>query len=322
MIYTVTGPIKKEDMGITLSHEHLVWDYMDSWMLYFEKKYDEGRVEHLYNKLLPIFEELYKLGCRTIVEASPPMGGQNLMLMYRLSMGSGIRIIANTGLPFKTYVYRVHKKFNEEELAQRWIEDFKNGLDTINDIVIRPGQIKLLLGDEGEGNLTTIDKKILKASIIASKATDMPIHCHLLKATAASEAIDLLEDESFDFSKFLWAHAGNEGNFEIMEKAFSKGAWLGFDQIRPENYSKSCSMFKEALRRGYNERIILSQDYEFYEEVSKSETNHPCTSFFTGFLEYCERNGISQNTIIDIITKNPSNFFSIKQMNDTDNSLK
>lgn len=316
MIYTVTGPMDKEALGPTLSHEHLAWDYIDSWVLYFDKVYDEEKVNRIYNKLLPVFKKLYQLGCRTIAEASPPRGGQNLLLMQRISEKSGIKIIANTGLPFKRYVYDIHKNFDEEELAQRWIEDFKNGLDTINDIVIRPGQIKLLLGNEGKGSLTKIDRKILRAAVIASKATGMPIHCHIFEAEKLEEAIDLLEEENFDCSKFLWAHTGKEGNFKVIERAFSKGIWLGFDQIRPENYSKFCSLIKEALKRGYKDRIILSQDCDFYDEILESENNHSCTSFFTDFMKYCEKNDLSTNIIMDIITKNPSNYFDIKQMND------
>lgn len=42
---------------------------------------------------------MHALGCETIVEASPPLGGQNLMLMQKLSKASGVNIIVNTGLP-------------------------------------------------------------------------------------------------------------------------------------------------------------------------------------------------------------------------------
>jgi len=36
--------------------------------------------------------------------------------------------------------------------------------------------------------------------------------------------MDILENNSFDFSKLLWAHGDNEGNFEVIEQAFTKGA--------------------------------------------------------------------------------------------------
>lgn len=311
MIHSVTGPKRKEELGVTLSHEHLAWEFIGSWSMYFDKIYDTDRVEELYHKLRPIFDDLYRLGCRTLVETSPPRGGQNLLLMQKLSIQSGITIIPNTGLPFKAHVYSVHKTFKEEELAQRWIEDFTNGLDELNGVIIRPAQIKLLLGDEGQGSLTIIDKKILKAAMIASKATGLPIHCHILKASAALEAYKLLEDEGFNFSKFLWAHAGNEGNFEVMDKFIKKGGYLGFDQIRPKDHRRYCLMIKEALARGYKDRLLLSQDYDFYEEVSLSEKNHPCTSIFTDFMDFCSDAGLAKEVLIEIMTKNPGAFLDI-----------
>lgn len=311
MIHTVTGPIEKETLGFTLAHEHLAWEYLDSWRLYFDKIYDENRVDDLYDELLPVFQGLFKQGCRTIVEASPPRGGQNLKLMQELSKNSGINIIANTGLPFKTYVYKVHHDFDEATLAQRWIDDYTKGLDTIDGIKIIPAQIKLLLGDEGEGSLTSIDQKLLKAARIASQKTGMPIHCHLLKATAAREAIELLANAHFDFSKFLWAHACNEGDFEVMDLLYSKGGWLGFDQIRPGDYPKYCTLIQKAMKKGYTNRILLSQDYDFLDEVRQDVKNHLCCSFFTKFIEYASNNGISKDIIIEMISKNPSEFLDI-----------
>lgn len=79
------------------------------------------------------------------------------MLMQKLSKESGIKIIANTGLPFPKEVYEIHKAFDENELAEQWIKDYKNGLDTINGVVIKPGQIKILLGQDRKGRLTNID---------------------------------------------------------------------------------------------------------------------------------------------------------------------
>lgn len=311
MINTVTGPIKKEELEVTLSHEHLAWDYRAPWLLYHYKIYNDEDIKKLFNKLLPVFTSLYHSGCRTIAEASPPRGGQNLKLMKMLSIESGIQIIPNTGMPFKRYVYEIHKSFNEEELAQRWIKDFEDGLDRLDSVVIRPGQIKLLLGDDEDVYLSKIDKKILKAAVIASKATGMPVHCHLMRSNSFLEAIDVLEEENFNLSKFLWAHAGNEANMDVIDLAYSKGIWLGFDQIRREDYSKYYSLIKKAIQRGYTDKILLSQDYDFYEEATEAGGTESCVSFFTDFLPFCEERGLSSDVILGILKRNTANFFDI-----------
>lgn len=308
MIYTVTGPIAKEELGVTLSHEHLAWDTEKIEELYFDKTYDDERIEKVYKKLLPLFNRLYNIGCRAIAETSPPEGGQNLKLMQKLSKASGIRIIPNTGLIFSHNVYKIHNEYYETELAKRWIQDFEDGLDIIDGIIVRPSHIKIFIS---EGKLPEVEKKVLKASLLASNSTGMPVHCHILKANTANEVIDYLGEENCNFSKFLWAHAGHDVNLDIIKKAISRGIWLGFDAIQPQNYQKYCTLIKFAMENGYENKILISQDYDFSDEISKHGEDNPCTSIFTDFIPYCEENYIPKEILIGILTKNPANFYNI-----------
>ena len=46
--------------------------------------YNEKRIQDtktIYDILLPVLKELYNQGCRSLIETSPPRGGQNLKLM-------------------------------------------------------------------------------------------------------------------------------------------------------------------------------------------------------------------------------------------------
>lgn len=310
MINTVTGPIKKEKLGVTLSHEHLNWDSSNAEAMYFEKKYDEEKVQNMYEELLPVFSKLYQAGCRAIAETSSPEGGQNLLLMQKLSKASGIKIIPNTGMIDINYkkAFEAHGEGYEKKIALRWIKDFEDGLDTIDGVTIRPSHIKIFVNEE---KLTEIDKKVLEAAVIASKSTGLPIHCHILKESAAIEILGILEERNFNFSKFLWAHVGYDDKFEFVDEAVSKGVWLGFDIIQQESYEKYYSMIRKAIEGGYKDRILLSQDYDLLEQVRKSKNNHPCASLFTDFIPYCEERGISKDTIMDILSNNPGNFYNV-----------
>lgn len=306
LINTVLGSIKKENIGMTLSHEHLKWEHIDSWEMYFNHQYNEKETTKAFEQLEPVLNAIKEQGIDTIVEASPPRGGQNLKLMQRLSQATGIHMIPNTGMAFKRHVYKIHQNFDINELSNQWIHDYNNGLDEINGVLIKPAQIKLLLGDAGEAPLDDIDQKILKAAMIASQATHMPIHCHLLKAASAQEAIKLLTDEHFDFSKFLWAHACREGNLKVMEEVYSKGGWLGFDQIRADNHDYYIDLIKEAIDRGFKDRLLLSMDYDFYEEVENNRQDN-LISFFNFYTKAIAQ-GVSQKDLQDILTINPGEF--------------
>lgn len=308
MIYTVTGPIGKKELGVTLSHEHIAWDEQPDERLYLDRVYDEDKIKQLYDKLLPVFEKLYKEGCRAVAETSTPEGGQNLKLLQKLSKASGVRIIPNTGLVFSKNVYRIHRENYEKQLAARWIEDFRNGLDKIDDVVIKPSHIKIFID---RGRLSQVDRKVLEAAVMASQAVNLPVHCHIIEAATANEAFEFLESINCIFPRFLWAHAGFEGNEETIKRAAEMGMWLGFDNIRPVNYSRYCQLIKNAVRDGYSDKLLLSQDYDFHEEIREKGDAHPCAGIFTDFFPFCEEKGLSRGSLLEMMAVNPAEFYDI-----------
>ncbi len=309
MIHTVLGAIKKEEMGITLSHEHFKWENDECYAneMYYDQRYNEEDIKKSTEIILPILNKLYEHSCRTIVEATPPFGGQNIKLLKDLSEKSKINIIPSTGWNISKYTYDVFSENFAHQLANRWVSDFENGLDTIDGIIIKPGYIKLLL-DEGE--LKDVDKEMLKAAVITSKKTNLPIHCHIFEANMVYDVIDLLEKEEADLSKFLWAHSDFQGQLESINYALRKGIWVGFDIIRIEHHDRVIKLLKEMIKSSQTDKIILSQDYEFYTQYNRNKA-HVCYSIFTDFIPLCKTNGIPEALLIKMLTENPANYYDI-----------
>jgi len=165
MIYTVRGPIDKTQMGKTLAHEHFNWisDEDFSSRMYFDKCYDESYNQKIFDKIFPILRELSASGCHTIVEASPPLGGQNLKLLYHLSRETNVNIIPCTGMNISKYAHHIFQENFEIQLAKKWIQDFEEGLDVIENVCIKPGYIKLLFD---RGGVSDVDKAMLKAAAL------------------------------------------------------------------------------------------------------------------------------------------------------------
>jgi len=308
MIYTVNGPITKEKMQATLCHEHFKWEDDENYgnKLYFDREYDEAKIEEAFGILLPVLQKLFDTGCRTIVEASPPIGGQDIKLLRKLSLASKINIIPCTGYNLPKYVHRIHSEKYVEQLAEQWIKDFELGLDTIDGVTVKPGHLKLLLDRRA---LSDVDSEMLRAAVITNKKTGIPIHCHILEATLAEEVMDLLEREEVDFGKFLWAHTLKDKNDDVIDHARKLGIWLGIDIIKKDAYEYNMNFIKEAIRGGFENRILLSQDYDFYHETIVHGVNHPCASFFTDFIPYCIACGISSDILERIVSKNPAEFY-------------
>ncbi|QUH25216.1 TatD family hydrolase [Serpentinicella alkaliphila] len=310
MIYTVRGPIDKTQMGRTLSHEHLDWIFDQNFAsrMYFGKQYDEDYNQKIFDKVLPIISGLREAGCQTIVEASPPLGGQNLKLLYDLSFKTNINIIASTGINITKYAYHIFPEKFEEQLAKKWIQDFEEGLDVIDNVCIKPGHIKLLLE---RGGVNNVDKAMLKAAAIACKATGMSIHCHVLEAEHMPKVMKILEKMEVPPHKFVWAHADYESNREMILEVVKKGYWIGFDTIQAGKYEERKELIDHALEHNYSHQVILSEDYDFYAESKKKDGIERYCAFFNVFVPYCIENGIPQDVIESMIVDNPARFYDI-----------
>lgn len=310
MIYTVRGPIEKKQMGKTLAHEHFDWisDEDFACKMYFDKQYDESYNQKVFDKVLPILSAVSASGCQTIVEASPPLGGQNLKLLYDLSFKTNVNIIPCTGMNITKYAHRIFQENFIEELAKKWIQDFEEGLDVIDNVCIKPGFIKLLLD---RGGVNDVDEAMLKAAAIACKATGMPIHCHVLEAEHMDKVITILEEMEVPPLKFVWAHADYEGHLETILKVVKKGYWVGFDGIREGTYEDRKHLIQHALNHNYRHQVILSEDYDFNNESQKENGIERYCAFFNEFIPYCIEGGIPQEVLEAIITDNPARFYDI-----------
>jgi phosphotriesterase-related protein len=314
MIYTARGPIHRSELGVTLGHEHIKWEDDESHAnsMYFDKKYKDEAINLDLEMLIPIMHDIKVRGGQGVVEASPPIGGQNVKLLRMLSDRVDMHIIPCTGWNMTKQLYDVLPLHYEEQLADRWIKDFNEGLDTIDGIVIRPGFIKLLFD---RGTLSKVDQAMLVAAVKASKATGMPIHCHVLEAKMIPDVIQVLDREDADYHKFLWAHADEDAHKETVKLAAEKGMWLGIDNVRKGTSPQKYELLSYVISLGFGDKVLLSQDYDFYQEATRSIKDHPCTVIFDEFIPYCSANGIEKQYIIRIMTENPAKFYDIYTTN-------
>lgn len=311
MIYTVCGKIKPSTLGVTLGHEHFKWefDFEKALLQYKSRENDDIADGEAFESILPVLKDLKSYGCHAVVEASPPYGGENLKLLYALSKALGIHVIANTGWNFDKSLYDPNDEDFVHRLAEEWVQDFVFGMDQVDGQVIQPGFIKLLLD---KGQLSAVDKAMLRAAVIASNKTGMPIHCHILEAHMVYDVTVVLDELRFNYNKFLWAHTDRESNLEVIEYAIKKGMWLGIDQIRVGTEKEKHALLSEVVQRGGAKKVLLSQDYDFYEEAISDPINHPCTFLFKTFLPFCQHMGIDNNLLNEILTINPSRFYDIE----------
>lgn len=311
MINTVLGEISSDDLGITLMHEHILWDW-DGAAEDYKNHYDR---EEVVKTMLPRLKELRKLGCRTLVEASTYGSGRDVEVLKECSAKSGLNIITNCGMwdggDLKgRLVPREIKNKEIDEIAAMWQSEFFEGIEGTR---IKPGFIKLALGDEGI--ITELQEKMLRAAVRVSLKTGLLIECHMGSSISAKRAVEIIEEEKLPMNRFVWVHIDWSGDYDTILKLGEKGIWLEIDALSfsPEPYEKQVKILKRLIEDNLLDQVLISQDAGCYYagEVKDSKFNS-YNNIFTKFIPICESQGISQEILEKIMTKNTARALNIE----------
>ena len=93
-IITVTGGISINKMGKTLTHEHLLVDFIGADSI----SYDRWNRDEVVDKVLPYLVEIKKLNYKTLVDCTPEYLGRDPELLKILSEKSGYKSLQIRGI--------------------------------------------------------------------------------------------------------------------------------------------------------------------------------------------------------------------------------
>ena len=185
-LMSVLGPIKPDELGITLIHEHVMADFIGA----AETGTHRYQPDKIVEKALPYLLELKKAGCRTLIDCTPVYLGRDARVLQRVAKASGLNIFTTTG-----YYCAVKQKFlpphayteTAEQLAARWIDEHKKGIEGSG---VYPGLIKTSVD---EGPLLPVCEKVLTAVAITHLQTGLSISAHTGNGEAALQELAILK---------------------------------------------------------------------------------------------------------------------------------
>jgi phosphotriesterase-related protein len=306
-VITVRGPIRNSEMGVTLTHEHVLASFQP-----FEERekhplpYDQNEVVEVVR---PYLTRIKELGCRTFVDATAVGLGRDARLLKRLSEETGLHILTTTGnyaaLDAKFLPSYVSTD-SVEALGARWIAEARHGIDGTD---VRPGFIKL--GFNG-GPLTENERKLIGAAAIAHRETGLTIGAHTGPAVSAFAQLAVLEQAKVHPSAWIWIHAQNEEDLSLHVKAARLGAWISFDGVSPTTVAAHVAKVKRLSDEGLIGRVLVSQDAGWYHVGQpRGGTIRPYDTVFTAFMPAARAAGLTDADIDTIFVKNPASAFSI-----------
>ena len=341
-IMTVNGPISPDQLGTTITHEHIFIDFTvpnetpEAWAATGRVKPIGATALGLYNAPLT----LQNVGAVT-------MGAQNrdnyLLLdeqvatkevaQYKTSGGTSIVDTTSIGLKRDPQALRRVSNatgvqvvmgaswyrrgwFDEAEMERRSVDSLTD--EIVRDITVGVGDTGIRSGIIGEvgtvgGPLVPNEIKIIRASGRASRLTGAAVTLHtsaLLKEQA--RILDLLAEEGADLKRVIVGHSNPIANdLPLMKTMMDRGAYVQFDLLGKSPTVRTrladsdvAQGIVEMIKAGYTEKILLSQDV-----CTKLQLKHYGGSGYSYiveyFLPYLKRLGVTDAQIHTIMVDNP-----------------
>jgi phosphotriesterase-related protein len=305
-IMTVSGPIKPSDLKFTLTHEHVLVDFIGAEQVN-KNRYDS---EEAFTTALPYLQDIKKKGCYSFVDCTPAYIGRDVLLLQRLARATGLNIITTTGYygaVKEKYVPKHAYSETSEQLAARWIAEWKNGIEGSG---IRPGLIKTGVD---QAPLSTVQHKLIEAAALTHLATGLTIGVHTGNGEAANEQLKILDAKGVAPSARIWIHAQNEKDTKYHVAAAQRGSWISLDGVNAESAKDHVALLQTMKKQNLLHRVLVSQDAGWYHVGEpKGGTFNPFHYIITDFIPMLKESGFTQLEVDTIFVNNPAKALTIE----------
>ena len=252
-VVTVRGPIDPADLGVTLSHDHVLVDGWDIFRTYAVILDDEATA----------IDELRRYraaGGRSICDPTNLGLGRNPEALRRISEASDVHIVMGAGWYREPVYPALIQGTSTDDLAELLVRELTLG---VGDTGIRPG----FIGEIGTERtvITPAQERVFRAAARASRRTGCPILTHTTHmGELALEQIELLGEEGIPAQCVIVSHLGDRRDQRPLLAVAETGVWLNVDNLAFVQGYAPLSVRADNVamlwREGFGPRVMLSND--------------------------------------------------------------
>ena len=268
IVETARGPVDSSELGRTYMHEHVFVRTADMQANYPSEWGDEeARVAEAVAQL----RALAAHGVRTIVDPTVVGLGRDVARVRRVAeQVPELNIVVATGIYTHDSVpfWFRHRGPGlvptlPEPMVELFVADITEGIGTTG---VKAGMLKCAIDEPG---LTPGVERVMRAVAEAHRRTGVPLTVHTHPGTRAGLDAKrvLCDEEGVPPNLVVLAHSGDSTDVDHLSDLAEAGFVLGMDRFglnHEVSFEERASTLVEMCRRGFADRMVLSQDAACY----------------------------------------------------------
>lgn len=322
-VNTAAGPVRPEDLGPTLTHEHLLINMMD-----------ERRGDGLLNDPDLMTHELnafsaqggktvFDLTTAELTTGTVPLAGlqsrggcsratrdtANVSAVADIARAASLNVVLGTGHyrdPFLDHDF--FDRMDSNKIAEELVHDITHGF---GDTGIKAGVIGEIGADKW--HISAREERSFRAAARAHRQTGAAIYTHAARWDVGHAQLDLLEEEKVDPSRIAIGHVDTVPIKGYATALAERGVYVGIDTINSANteeVKRRVAIVMELVAAGYASKILLSHDVCLTSQLRSNGGNG--FGFILGeFRDELLVAGLDSDVFTDIVSVNPANFVQL-----------
>ncbi len=318
MIQTVLGPVKEEELGVCLPHEHIWCDqnYGPRMNLMGTTRDPAGFMKlDNFDRVASELKAYKAAGGGALVEVTCYGWGRDLDTLARLSEAAEVHIVSTSGYYIEPHIPYFVDDWSVERVADHITGEIEKG---VGESGRRCGLFKSAIH---RARVEAIELKVLKAVAIAQKRTGAAITTHTTGSrrmevpggTVGVHQLEILKGEGVDPSRLIVGHVDERPDIDVLSSLADEGCFIQFDVIGKEHYvldQTRAELVHALIERGYVNHLMLSHDRNRDYEMRYGGSTGYCHIFET-LLPRLRQLGVSDEQINTMMVLNPARALSI-----------
>lgn len=270
VVSTYGGPLPADELGWTLTHEHL---FVLSPELDSEHPHPEWDRDRAVAGAVAGLEDLWELGVRTVVDLTVPGLGRDVDLVAEVARQVRINLVAATGwychdvLPPYFHTHGPGRLVGgPEPLPEMFLRDVREGIGGSG---VRAAVLKVVTDEPG---MTPDVVRVMEAAAAVHVATGVPVTTHSNPALRNGlDQLRFLTERGVAVEQLVIGHSGDTDDLDYLRALADAGATLGFDRFGMAHTGDDevrLRTLRTLLQEGYADRIVLSHDAAYFSRVT------------------------------------------------------